>query len=86
MPIITFESVSNCKRISDANKADGEKMFMVKSAEADAEERFLIGMGIARERNEIAISYNTIMTDYMDTFGGMVQDSVMVCTPRNKQQ
>merc|ERR1712164_72084 len=50
-----MNEINASKRLKEASaeKADGDKVLVVKSAEAEAESKYLSGVGVARQRKAI---------------------------------
>merc|ERR1711983_473763 len=49
-----------------AEKAEGEKILEVKSAEAEAEAKYLSGVGVAKQRKAIVDGLRTSIVDFSD--------------------
>lgn len=64
-------------REANAEKAEAEKILQVKSAEADAESKYLNGMGIARQRRAIVDGLRDTVTDFSSNVQGTGPQDVM---------
>ena len=51
-------------------KAEGQKVTLVKAAEADAEAKFLAGQGVARQRQAIVNGLRESVLNFSDAVGG----------------
>ena len=65
--------INASKRLKEAafEKAEGEKILLVKSAEAQAESKYLSGVGVARQRKAIVDG----LRDSISQFSGNVKGS-----------
>jgi len=68
-----MNEINASKRLKEAayERAEGDKTLMVKSAEAEAESKYLSGVGVARQRKAIVDG----LRDSISTFSGNVQGS-----------
>eukprot|EP00958_Prasinococcus_capsulatus_P009229 scaffold907_cov398-Prasinococcus_capsulatus_cf.AAC.4 len=53
-------------RVAAADRAEAEKILLVKQAEADAESKYLAGTGIARQRKAIIDGLRQSVVDFTD--------------------
>ena len=51
-------------------KAEGQKVTLVKAAEADAEAKFLAGQGVARQRQAIVNGLRESVLNFSNAVGG----------------
>merc|ERR1712164_6109 len=68
-----MNEINASKRLKEASaeKADGDKVLVVKSAEAQAESKYLSGVGVARQRKAIVDG----LRDSISQFSGNVKGS-----------
>merc|ERR1712096_77044 len=64
-------------RIANKEKAEAEKIVMIKHAEAEAESKYLSGDGIARQRKAIIDGLKDSVTDFSSAVAGTNPKSVM---------
>jgi hypothetical protein len=64
-------------REAAAEKAEAEKILQVKSAEADAESKYLSGMGVAKQRKAIIDGLRDTVTDFSHDVQGAGPQDVM---------
>ena len=64
-------------RIAAKDKAEAEKIMVVKAAEGDAEAKYLAGTGIARQRQAIINGMQESMTQFTGEFKEVTASSVM---------
>lgn len=64
-------------RIAASDKAEADKILVVKAAEADAESKFLSGQGIARQRKAIIDGLSESVSDFSEAIPGTDPKSVM---------
>jgi regulator of protease activity HflC (stomatin/prohibitin superfamily) len=64
-------------RIAAKDKAEAEKIMVVKAAEGDAEAKYLSGTGIARQRQAIINGMQESMTQFTGEFKEVTASSVM---------
>lgn len=62
-------------REAASEKADAEKILLVKAAEADAESKYLSGLGVAKQRKAIVEG----LRDTINTFSSHVRTLVRYC-------
>jgi hypothetical protein len=68
-----MNEINSSKRLkyAIAERAEGDKILQVKAAEADAEAKYLSGVGVAKQRKAIVDGLRTSIVD----FGGHVEGS-----------
>lgn len=71
------ELASQRLREAAAEKAEAEKILQVKSAEADAESKYLSGMGVAKQRKAIIDGLRDTVTDFSHDVTGAGPQDVM---------
>eukprot|EP00727_Mastigamoeba_balamuthi_P009924 m51a1_g5554 putative spfh band 7 phb domain-containing membrane-associated protein family isoform 1 (295) ;mRNA; r:550295-551618 len=64
-------------RMAAVEKAEAEKILSVKAAEAQAESKYLAGVGIARQRKAIADGLRDSVTSFTDQVAGATAREVM---------
>jgi regulator of protease activity HflC (stomatin/prohibitin superfamily) len=64
-------------RMAAQEKAEGEKILIVKAAEADAESKYLSGAGVARQRRAIVDGLKESVMDFNDSVVGTTPTDVM---------
>jgi len=64
-------------RVAAQDKAEAEKILQVKSAEADAESKFLSGVGIARQRKAIIEGLRDSVVEFSENIEGSTPKDVM---------
>jgi len=64
-------------REAAAYKAEAEKILQVKSAEADAESKYLSGLGVARQRKAVTDGLKDSVTDFTEKVPGTTSEDVM---------
>ena len=64
-------------REAAAEKAEAEKILQVKNAEADAESKYLSGLGVARQRKAIVEGLQNSVTDFANNVPGTTPKDVM---------
>ena len=64
-------------REAAAEKAEAEKILAVKAAEADAESKYLSGLGVARQRKAIVDGLQTTVNDFTMQVPGAGAKDVM---------
>ena len=64
-------------RMAAQEKAEGEKILIVKAAEADAESKHLSGQGVARQRRAIVDGLKESVMDFNDSVVGTTPTDVM---------
>lgn len=65
-------------REAQAYKAEAEKILQVKAAEADAESKYLAGVGVARQRKAIVDGLRETVTEFSATVAGTGPKDIMV--------
>lgn len=58
-------------------KAEAEKILQIKAAEADAESKYLSGLGIARQRKAIVDGLRETVTHFSESIEGTTPQDVM---------
>jgi len=64
-------------RESAAFKAEADKILQVKSAEADAESKYLSGLGVARQRKAVVDGLKESVTEFTTNVPGTTAEDVM---------
>jgi len=64
-------------RVAAADQAEAQKIVAVKAAEADAESKYLAGMGIARQRKAIVDGLRDSVTSFSEAVHGISPKDVM---------
>jgi len=64
-------------RESAAYKAEADKILQVKSAEADAESKYLSGLGVARQRKAVVDGLKESVTEFTTNVPGTTAEDVM---------
>ena len=65
------------KREAASYNADAAKILQVKSAEADAESKYLSGLGVARQRKAVVDGLKESVTEFTSNVGGSTSSDVM---------
>ncbi len=67
-----MNEINSSKRLkfAVAERAEGEKILKVKSAEAEAEAKYLSGVGVAKQRKAIVDGLRTSIVDFTDGIKG----------------
>lgn len=65
------------KREAASFNADAAKILQVKSAEADAESKYLSGLGVARQRKAVVDGLKESVTEFTSNVGGSTSSDVM---------
>ena len=75
----SMNEINAQKRLKDAMtaKADGEKILLVKAAEADKEAKYLSGLGVAQQRAAIVNGLKGSITDFSEGVDGTTPADVM---------
>jgi regulator of protease activity HflC (stomatin/prohibitin superfamily) len=60
-----------------AERAEGDKVLQVKAAEAEAESKYLSGVGVAKQRKAIVDGLRTSIVDFQDEVSGSSTKEVM---------
>ncbi|KAF4754935.1 HIR complex subunit [Perkinsus olseni] len=71
------QNASRRMRIAAQEKAEAEKIMLVKNAEAEAESKFLAGQGIARQRQAIIEGLKTSVESFTESTQGISSKDVM---------
>eukprot|EP00594_Rhizosolenia_setigera_P009452 CAMPEP_0178969024 /NCGR_PEP_ID=MMETSP0789-20121207/18598_1 /TAXON_ID=3005 /ORGANISM="Rhizosolenia setigera, Strain CCMP 1694" /LENGTH=277 /DNA_ID=CAMNT_0020655055 /DNA_START=218 /DNA_END=1051 /DNA_ORIENTATION=+ len=71
-----MNEINSSKRLkyAVAERAEGEKILQVKSAEAEAEAKYLSGVGVAKQRKAIVDGLRTSITDWSSVDGANSKD------------
>merc|ERR550514_2665987 len=64
-------------RVAAQDKAEAEKIFVVKAAEADAESKYLAGTGVARQRQAIINGLRDSVVNFQKEVDGISSKDVM---------
>lgn len=74
-----MNEINSSKRLkfAVAEKAEGRKIMQVKSAEAEAESKYLSGVGVAKQRKAIVDGLRTSITDFNDGVKGTTPKDIM---------
>jgi len=75
----SMNEINASKRLKEAasHKAEADKVQQVKAAEADAEARYLSGLGVARQRKAIVAGLQSSISEFSDTVDGVSSKDVM---------
>jgi regulator of protease activity HflC (stomatin/prohibitin superfamily) len=75
----SMNEINASKRLKEAasHKAEADKVQQVKAAEADAEARYLSGLGVARQRKAIVGGLQASISEFSDTVDGVTSKDVM---------
>lgn len=75
----SMNDINAQSRLREANKerADGEKILMVKAAEADAEARYLSGLGVAKQRKALMEGLKETVSTFSTEVHGTTSSDVM---------
>merc|ERR1719384_723630 len=75
----SMNEINASKRLKEAasHKAEADKIKQVKDAEADAESRYLSGLGVARQRKAIVQGLQASVADFSDEVSGTTPKDVM---------
>jgi len=75
----SINEINASKRLKEAasHKAEADKVQQVKAAEADAEARYLSGLGVARQRTAIVKGLQSSISEFSDTVDGVTSKDVM---------
>jgi regulator of protease activity HflC (stomatin/prohibitin superfamily) len=75
----SMNEINASKRLKEAasHKAEADKVQQVKAAEADAEARYLSGLGVARQRKAIVSGLQASISEFSDTVDGVTSKDVM---------
>lgn len=74
-----MNEINSSKRLkyAVAERAEGDKILQVKSAEAEAEAKYLSGVGVAKQRKAIVDGLRTSIVDFADHVEGSSTKEVM---------
>ena len=74
-----MNEINSSKRLkyAVAERAEGDKILQVKSAEAEAESKYLSGVGVAKQRKAIVDGLRTSIVDFPDEVHGSSTKEVM---------
>jgi len=74
-----MNEINSSKRLkyAIAERAEGEKILQVKSAEAEAEAKYLSGVGVAKQRKAIVDGLRSSIVDFSDNIEGTTTKEVM---------
>jgi len=75
----SMNEINAQRRLKDAAtaKADGEKILLVKMAEADKEAKYLSGLGVAQQRSAIVNGLKGSIVNFSDGVSGTTPGDVM---------
>jgi regulator of protease activity HflC (stomatin/prohibitin superfamily) len=75
----SMNEINASKRLKEAasHKAEADKVQQVKAAEADAEARYLSGLGVARQRKAIVQGLQASIADFSSSVDGVTSKDVM---------
>mmetsp|Transcript_20818 Transcript_20818/g.30504 ORF Transcript_20818/g.30504 Transcript_20818/m.30504 type:complete len:282 (+) Transcript_20818:73-918(+) len=75
----SMNEINASKRLKEASshKAEADKVQQVKAAEADAEARYLSGLGVARQRKAIVQGLQASISEFSETVDGVGSKDVM---------
>eukprot|EP00568_Trieres_chinensis_P003072 CAMPEP_0183292638 /NCGR_PEP_ID=MMETSP0160_2-20130417/1625_1 /TAXON_ID=2839 ORGANISM="Odontella Sinensis, Strain Grunow 1884" /NCGR_SAMPLE_ID=MMETSP0160_2 /ASSEMBLY_ACC=CAM_ASM_000250 /LENGTH=235 /DNA_ID=CAMNT_0025453621 /DNA_START=279 /DNA_END=986 /DNA_ORIENTATION=- len=74
-----MNEINSSKRLkyAVAERAEGDKILKVKSAEAEAEAKYLSGVGVAKQRKAIVDGLRTSIVDFSDGVKGTTSKDIM---------
>jgi len=74
-----MNEINASKRLKEAatHKAEADKVRLIKGAEADAEAKYLSGVGVARQRKAIAQGLQTSVEEFASEISGTTPKDVM---------
>lgn len=74
-----MNEINSSKRLkyAVAERAEGDKILQVKSAEAEAEAKYLSGVGVAKQRKAIVDGLRTSIVDFSENITGSSTKEVM---------
>jgi len=74
-----MNEINSSKRLkyAVAERAEGDKILQVKSAEAEAEAKYLSGVGVAKQRKAIVDGLRTSILDFQGSVSGSSTKEVM---------
>jgi len=75
----SMNEINASKRLKEAasHKAEADKVQQVKAAEADAEARYLSGLGVARQRKAIVKGLQASISEFSEEVDGVTSKDVM---------
>jgi regulator of protease activity HflC (stomatin/prohibitin superfamily) len=75
----SMNEINASKRLKEAasHKAEADKVQQVKAAEADAEARYLSGLGVARQRKAIVQGLQSSISEFSESVDGVTSKDVM---------
>jgi len=75
----SMNEINASKRLKEAasHKAEADKVQQVKAAEADAEARYLSGLGVARQRKAIVTGLQSSISEFENDVDGVTSKDVM---------
>ena len=75
----SMNEINASKRLKEAasHKAEADKVQQVKAAEADAEARYLSGVGVARQRKAIVTGLKASISEFSEEVDGVTSKDVM---------
>lgn len=75
----SMNEINAAKRLKEAasHQAEADKVRLVKNAEAEAESRYLSGLGVARQRKAIVQGLQASVSEFSDEVGGATPKDVM---------
>mmetsp|Transcript_1399 Transcript_1399/g.1652 ORF Transcript_1399/g.1652 Transcript_1399/m.1652 type:complete len:281 (-) Transcript_1399:540-1382(-) len=75
----SMNEINASKRLKEAatHKAEADKVRLIKGAEADAEAKYLSGVGVARQRKAIAQGLQTSVEEFASEISGTTPKDVM---------
>jgi regulator of protease activity HflC (stomatin/prohibitin superfamily) len=73
---VSMNEINASKRLKEAaaHKAEADKIKLTKAAEAEAESRYLSGLGVARQRKAIVQGLQESVTQFSDDIGTHPKD------------
>jgi len=76
---VSMNEINASKRLKEAatHKAEADKIRQVKAAEADAEAKYLSGIGVARQRKAIAEGLQSSVAEFSEEIAGSSPKDVM---------
>jgi len=75
-----MNAINTARRLREAavEKAEAEKIALVKAAEAEAESKHLQGVGVARQREAIIEGYRKSILEFSDTLGVKSEEAMIM--------
>merc|ERR1712194_380941 len=76
---VSMNEINAAKRLKEAasHQAEADKVRLVKNAEAEAESRYLSGLGVARQRKAIVQGLQASVSEFSEEVGGATPKDVM---------